>query len=120
MVARLSRIIPLLIILAIVAAIVYLVATWRYSPNKAKEILIKAFTWFTGVLSIALAIICIYVLLDGNRAVLELTASFLATSLVALGITRICHAVFVHHHPKYKKKAQRAERLDGRRGKRRP
>ena len=39
MIARLTRIIPLVIILAIVAAIVYLVATWRYSPNKAKEIL---------------------------------------------------------------------------------
>ena len=74
MIARLSRIIPLIIILAIVAAIVYLVATWRYSPNKAKEILIRVFTWFTGILSAALALICVYVLLDGNWAVFELTA----------------------------------------------
>ena len=76
MIARLSRIIPLIIILAIVAAIVYLVATWRYSPNKAKEILIRVFTWFTGILSAALALICVYVLLDGNWAVFELTAGF--------------------------------------------
>lgn len=116
MIARLSRIIPLVIVLAIVAAIVYLVATWRYSPNKAKEIMIRVFIWFTGALSIALALICLYVLLDGNRAVLELTAGFLVTALVALGITFICRAVFVRHHPNYKKKAQKAERLEGRRG----
>lgn len=119
MIARLSRIIPLIIILAIVAAIVYLVATWSYSPNKAKEILIRVFTWFTGVLSIALAVICLYVLLDGNWAVFELTASFLATALIALGVTRICHAVFVRHHPNYKKKAQKAERIEGQGDKRR-
>lgn len=119
MIARLSRIIPLIIILAIVAAIVYLVATWRYSPNKAKEILIRVFTWFTGILSAALALICVYVLLDGNWTVFELTAGFLATALIALGITGICRAVFVHHHPNYKKKAQKAERLEGQDGKRR-
>lgn len=117
MIARLTRIIPLVIILAIVAAIVYLVATWRYSPNKAKEILIKVFAWFTGVLSAALALICVYVLIDGNWAVFELTAGFLVTALVALGITGICRAVFVHHHPNYRKKAQKAERLDGAGGK---
>lgn len=114
MIARLTRIIPLLIVLAVVAAIVYLVATWRYSPNKAKEILIRVFTWFTGVLSGVFALMCLYTLLDGNLPVLELVASFLATSLIALGVTRICHAVFVHHHPNWKKKAQKAERLDGR------
>lgn len=117
MVARLSRIIPLLIVLAVVAAIVYLVATWRYSPNKAKEILLRVLTWFTGVLSAAFAVICLYVLADGNMPVLELAAAFLATALVALGITRICHAVFVHHHPNYKKRSQKTQRLNGRGGK---
>lgn len=115
MIARFTRIIPLLIVLAIVAAIIYLVATWRYSPNKAKEILLRVFTWFTGVLSILLALICGYVLLDGNKDVFELAVSFLITALVALGITRICHAVFIHHHPNWKKKPQKTERLDGKR-----
>ena len=40
-------------------------------------------------------------------------------ALIALGITGICRAVFVHHHPNYKKKAQKAERLEGQDGKRR-
>lgn len=111
MLARLSRIIPLIIVLAIAAAIIYLLATWRYSPIKAKEILIRVFTWFTGVLSIAFAMICGYVLLDGNRPVLELAAGFLATSLIALGVTRICHAVFVRNHPNWKKKPQRTKHM---------
>ena len=41
MVARLTRIIPLLLLLAFVAGVVYVVAAWRYSPARAKEILIK-------------------------------------------------------------------------------
>lgn len=109
--ARLTRIVPLIIVLAVVAAIIYLVATWRYSPNKAKDILIRLFTWFTGILSAAFALICLYALLDGNQAVLELAAGFLITALVFLGITRICHAVFVRHHPNYKKRPQKAKRL---------
>ena len=51
MVARLTRIIPLLLLLAFAAGVVYVVASWRYSPARAKEILIKAFT----VLNVALA-----------------------------------------------------------------
>lgn len=112
MIARLSRIVPLLIVLAVVAALIYLIATWRYSPNKAKEILIRVFTWFTGILSAVFALICGYALLDGNGAVLELAASFLATSLIALGIVQICRLVFVRHHPNYKKRPQKAKPLD--------
>ena len=59
MVARLSRIVPLLIVLAVIAGIVYLVAAWRYSPNRGKEILIKLFTWLTGILSVAFLLICL-------------------------------------------------------------
>ena len=48
MFARLLRIVPMLIVLAVVAAIVYIVAAWRYSPNRAKELLIRIFTAITG------------------------------------------------------------------------
>ena len=52
MIARLSRIVPLLILLAVVAGVVYLVVAYRHSPNRAKEILIKLFTALTGALSV--------------------------------------------------------------------
>lgn len=114
MVARLSRIVPLLIVLAVIAGIVYLVAAWRYSPNRAKEILIRLFTWITGILTGFFALASIYALLDGNAVVFELTGTFLGAAFVALAVTRLCHAVFVHHHPKYKKKPVKTKPVDKR------
>lgn len=113
MIARLSRIVPLLLVLAVVALIVYLVAQYKYSPNRAKEILIKGFTWLTGILSGFFAFVCGYALLERNEPVLDLALSFLATALIGLIITRICRAVFVRHHPGWgKKPTAKAKRLD--------
>lgn len=112
MVARLSRIVPLLIVLAVVAGIVYLVAAWRYSPNRGKEILIRLFTWLTGALSVVFLLISLYALLDGNALILDLGASFLVAALIGLGITRICRAVFVRNHPGWKQKPVRTTHPD--------
>lgn len=108
MIARLSRIIPLLLILAVVAGIVYLVATYKYSPSRAKEILIKMFTWLTSVLSVFFLLVTLYALFESNGAVIELGASFLATTLIGLAITRVCNAVFLRHHPDYRHKPMKA------------
>ena len=108
MIARLSRIIPLLLILAVVAGIVYLVATFKYSPSRAKEILIKMFTWLTSVLSVFFLLVTLYALFESNGAVIELGASFLATALIGLAITRVCNAVFLKHHPDYRHKPMKA------------
>ena len=51
LVARLSRVIPLVIALAAIAAVIYLVVTYRHSPARAKEVLIRVFTWLTGIIS---------------------------------------------------------------------
>ena len=112
MVARLSRIVPLLIVLAVVAGIVYLVAAWRYSPNRGKEILIRLFTWLTGALSVVFLLISLYALLDGNALILDLGASFLVAALIGLGITRICRALFVRNHPGWKQKPVRTTHPD--------
>lgn len=114
MVARLSRIVPLLIVLAIVAAVVYLAAMFRYSPNRAKEILISLFTWLTGILSGIFFLASAYAWFDGNGAVLDLTLSFLVAALVALCITRLCWLVFVRRHPQWRKKPEKAKRLGSR------
>lgn len=110
MVARLSRIVPLLIVLAVVASIVYLVATYRYSPSRAKQILVKMFTWITGVLSAFFLLVTLYALFEDNAAVFDLAASFLATAAIGLAITRICNAVFLKRHPEYKHKPTKATR----------
>ena len=99
--ARLSRLVPLLVLLAAIAAVVYIVMSFRYSSERAKATLIKVFTWLMAILSIGFAIVSIYALFEQNWAVFELFASFLATTLIGLGITRICNAVFKKNHPRY-------------------
>ena len=100
--ARLSRTIPLLIALGILAAVIYLVVQYRESPNRAKEVLIKVFTVITGVLSIFFALLTIYAIAEGNVAVAEFWGTFLGVTLVGLAITRYCRHRFIKNHPNYR------------------
>lgn len=111
MVARLTRIVPLLIALAVVAGIVYVIAAWRYSPARAKEILIKLFTGLNLVLAGFFGLASLYALSESNADVMDLTLSFMVTALVALGITQICRAVFLKHNPAYREKPMKAKKL---------
>lgn len=45
LIARLSRVVPLVLLLAVAAGVIYLVVTYRHSPARAKEVLIAVFTW---------------------------------------------------------------------------
>lgn len=108
MFVRLTRALPLLAILAVVAVVVYLVVSWRRSPARAKEILIKAFTAINGVLSAFFALASIYALVDRNLDVFDLFFTFFLTAAIALGITLICRAVFLKHNPAYRFKPVKA------------
>lgn len=101
MIARLSRILPLIIILAVVAAVVYIIMSFRYSSNHAKLMLIKVFTWLNIALAAVFLVITLYAVFEGNQGVLELTGSCLIIALVALAVTRICNAVFKKNHPNF-------------------
>lgn len=114
MVARLSRIVPLLIVLGIAAGIIYLVAAWHYSPTRGKEVLIRLFTWLTGGLSALFSLISLYAFLDGNSLILDLGLSFFAAALIGLSVTGICRAVFVRNHPGWKSKPVRTTHPDNR------
>lgn len=98
---RLYRIIPLLILMAVVAAVVYVIMSFRYSSDRAKATLITVFTWLTIVLSVFFALATLYAVFEGNSTVIELAGSCLATTLVGLGITRLCNRVFKKNHPHY-------------------
>ena len=52
----------------------------------------------------------LYALLERNEAVLDLSASFLATTVIGLAVTRICNAVFLKHHPDYRHKPMKTTR----------
>ena len=98
---RLYRIIPLLILLAVVAAVVYVIMSFRYSSDRAKAALITVFTWLCSILSVFFALVTVYALFEHNTTVIELAGSCLATTLVGLVITRICNHVFKKNHPHY-------------------
>ena len=102
LIVALSRSLPLVIILAILAIALYFFLSWRKSPARAKEISIKVFLVLCSVIAIAFALISIYALIDGNMAVLELAASCAAVGIVGLIITLICRYFFRKHNPHYK------------------
>ena len=105
---RLYRILPLLVILAVVAVLVYLIMSFRYSSDKAKAVLITVFTWLTSILSVFFLLVTLYALFEHNDPVFELAASCLVTTLVGLCVTRICNAVFKKNHPHYGEKVVQA------------
>ncbi len=120
MIARLSRVVPMLVLLAALAGIVYLVVAYRHSPNRAKEILIRGFTAITGALSAFFLLACLYSWFERNEPVFDLAVSFLITALIGLVVTRVCRAVFLRHHPDYRRKPMKTEHVARRRGGRGP
>lgn len=100
--ARLYRIIPLLVVLAIIAIAVYVIVSWRYTPNKAKEVLIKTFVVLNAGLSAFFLLATLYALLEGNMFVLDFFLTCMVTTLVLLGITFLCRWRFRKNHPNYR------------------
>ena len=98
---NLYRIAPLLVLLAVIAAVVYIIMSFRYSSDRAKATLIRVFTWLCAILSVAFGLITLYALFERNQAVIELAGSCLAVTLIGLGITRLCNRVFRKNHPRY-------------------
>lgn len=107
--ARLSRIVPLLLVLAVIAAIIYLAVSFFRSSTRAKEVLAKVFTWLCAGLSAFFGIMSLYALFEHNIYVLDLAASFMAVGLIGLGITRWCNHILMKHNPHYEDKPQQAK-----------
>lgn len=105
---RLSRTIPLIILMAVLAAVIYLVVTYRHSPARAKEVLIKVFTWLNGVIVGFFGLVALYALFEANEAVLDLAACFAAVGIIGLGVTLWCKHVFLRNNPSYRKKPMKA------------
>lgn len=108
LIARLSRSIPLIIILVILAVVIYFVVTYLRSKARAKEVLIAVFTVLCSVIIAFFGIVSLYALFEGNEPVLELAASFAGVGVVGLIITLICRHFFKKHNPHYKWKAEKA------------
>lgn len=105
---RLYRLLPFIILLAVIALIAYLIMSFRYTSEKAKATLIKFLTWLFGILSIGLGLITLYALFEHNEPVIELFGSALALTLIGLVVTRICNVVFRKNHPHYGEQVSKA------------
>lgn len=101
LIAGLSRSLPLVIALIVLAIAIYFIISWRRTPARAKEILIKVFTVVCSVIAVAFALISIYAIIDGNMAVFELAISCAVVGIVGLAITLICRYFFRKHNPHY-------------------
>lgn len=91
--ARLYRVLPLLAILAIIGIVVYIFMSWRYTPARAKEAVIKIFIALNGGLSILFALATLYAWIESNAFVADFFITCLATTLIMLGITFICRRI---------------------------
>lgn len=104
---RMIRLVPLVVIILVVGLVIYLVAQAKYSPNRAKAIVLKVFFWICVVLTAFFLFWCLYSLIEGNIPVLELFLSFATVPAVGLLITLICRAIFYKNHPKFKHEAKK-------------
>lgn len=109
---RIIRMIPLLLALAVLAAGVYLYVSYRQSPLRAKEVLIKMFLWVTGVLSAFFGLATLYAVFESNTPVFDLAFSFMLAAILGLVITLVCRWRFLQHHPLYKFKATDAHTIN--------
>lgn len=102
LIVRLYRIVPLLVILAVIAILIYLVVSWRHTPAKAKEILIRCFIVLNTALSAFFALATLYAWLENNSFVMDFFITLLGTTVVMLGITYLCRWKFLKNNPHYR------------------
>lgn len=107
-VARLSRLVPLLLVLAVVAIVIYLVVSATRSPERAKEVLIKVFTVISIAITAFFALVSLYAWFEGNAAIFDLAFWFAVAGLICLGITYFARWRFLKNHPHYRMKPMRA------------
>lgn len=97
----------MLLVLALVAAVVYVFVAYTKSPLRAKEVLIKMFLAIMGALSVFFGLFTLYSLFESNEGVFDLAFSFLLTALIGLGVTLLCRWRFLKNHPNYRLKPER-------------
>ena len=107
LVVGIFRMLPLIVILLIIGALVYLAIKKRKNSAVAKELLIKLTFWINAILSCVLLLIMIYALIDKSDVVIELSGACLCITAFFFIISLICKSVFLKHRPNYPWKRSR-------------
>ncbi len=91
----LYRALPLVVVLALGALVAYLlIASWR-SPDRAKRVVLRAFTGITGFLTVFFCVATAYAWLENNLYVLEFMGALAVASALGLVITCLLHRRYV-------------------------
>ncbi len=94
----LYRALPLVVGLVVLAAVAYLVlSAWR-SPERARSVLIRAFTGITGFLTVFFCVATAYAWLEDNLYVLEFTGALAMASALGFVVTRLFHRRYIRRH----------------------
>lgn len=101
LIAGLSRSLPLLVALIVLALAIYAFVSWRRTPTRAKEVMIKVFLVLCSAIAVFSVLVALYAVADGNAPVLELALSCAAVGVLGLLITLVCRHFFKKHHPHY-------------------
>ena len=101
LIAGLTRSLPLMIALIVLAVAIYAFVSWRRTPTRAKEVMIKVFLVLCTAIAAFFVLASIYALVDGNEPVFELAISCAVVGVLGLVITLICRYRFRKHHPHY-------------------
>lgn len=112
--ARLARSLPIALALLVAAGIIYVVAAWRTSPNRAKLILIRGCTILCLGVVVFFLVAAAYALIDNNPIAAEIALTFALPGVIGLVITFVCRSIFLKHHPQYAQTPVRAEYIDQR------
>lgn len=108
-VVRLVRSLPLILAMALAAALIYLVVSYRRSPARAKEVLIKVFTWVNGAITAFFGLASLYALFEDNLKLFDIIVCFALVGVAGLGVTLWCRHVFLKNNPSYRKKPVKAK-----------
>lgn len=103
-VVRLVRSLPLIIAMAVAAVVIYLVVSYRRSPARAKEVLIKIFTVINGFIVAFFGLASLYALFEDNLKLFDIIVCFAIVGVAGLAITLWCRYLFLKHNPSYRKK----------------
>lgn len=95
----LVRSMPLLVVLAVFAAMVYVVVAAVRSPRRAKEVLIGVLTAVTAFLTVFFSAATAYAWIESNLYVMELAAACAVLCAAALAATRLARRRYLRRHP---------------------
>ena len=108
---RSVRAFPLIILLAVLAAIIYFTIASRTSKDHAKVLLINIFGWLNIILTLIFYIGVAYAWIEHNDFVVDLSAGFAVVSMIALGIVLIARWRFLKNRPNYQNEHPRKRGL---------